>query len=65
MGIENLLESLSAVDFLILVGCSTDSATVNVSEQNGLHGKIQAALPWTHWSWFYAHYLELACKDAF
>ena len=47
---QKLLERenvLSIVYFSILVGCD---ATVNVSEQNGLRGKIQAALPWIHWS---------------
>ena len=49
----------------VLVGCGTDGASVNVSEQNGMRGKLQAALPWLYWAWCYGHRLELACKDAF
>lgn len=49
----------------VLVGCGTDGASVNVSHQNGMRGKLQAALPWLYWSWCYAHRLELACKDSF
>lgn len=56
---------LSASDLPVLVGCGTDGAAVNVSDQNGIRGKLQAALPWLYWSWCYAHRLELACKDAF
>ena len=68
MGIENLLEResvLSAHELPVLVGCGTDGAAVNVSDQNGMRGKLQAALPWLYWAWCYAHRLELACKDAF
>ena len=69
MGIENLLEResvLSVSEFPVLVvGCGTDGATVNVSDQNGMRGKLQAALPWLYWAWCYAHRLELAYKDAF
>lgn len=50
---------------LCLCGCGTNGASVNVSDQNGMWGKLQAALPWLHWAWCYAHWLELACKDAF
>ena len=49
MGIENLLEResvLSVSELPVLVGCGTDGATVNVSDQNGMRGKLQAALPW-------------------
>ena len=48
----------------ILVGGGTDGASVNVSEQNGLKGKMQKELPWLYWAWCYAHRLGLACKDA-
>lgn len=68
MGIENLLERESVLgvhELPVLVGCGTDGASVNVSGQNGMRGKVQAALPWLYWAWCYAHRLELACKDAF
>ena len=69
MGIENLLEResvcLSTHELPVLVGCGTDGASVNLSDQNGMRGKLQAALPWLYWAWCYAHRLELACKDAF
>lgn len=68
MGIENLLERecvLSARELPVLVGCGTDGASVNVSDQNGMRGKLQATLPWLYWAWCYAHRLELACKNAF
>ena len=29
-----------------------------------MRGKLQKELPWLHWTWWYAHRLELACKDA-
>ena len=48
IGIDNLLEreNIPGVDgFLVLVGCATDGASVNVAEQNGMKGKLQAALP--------------------
>ena len=68
MGIENLLERvcvLSTRELPVLVGCGTDGASVNVSHQNGMRGKLQAALPWLYWAWCYSHRLELACKDSF
>ena len=49
----------------ILVGGGTDGASVNIAEHNGMKGKLQKELPWLHWTWYYAHRLELACKDAF
>ena len=48
----------------VLIGCDTDGASVNVSDQNGMRGKLQGALPWLFWAWCYAHRLEFACKDA-
>ena len=42
----------------------TDGAAVNVSEQNGMKGKLQHVMPWLFWAWCYVHRLELACKDA-
>lgn len=67
MGIEDLKREcvLGACELPVLVGCGTDGASVNVSDQNGMRGKLQAALPWLYWAWCYAHRLELACKDAF
>ena len=68
MGIDNLLERenvLSVNGFPVLIGCGTDGASVNVAKQNGMRGKLLAALPWLHWAWCYAHWLELACNDAF
>ena len=53
MGIENLLEResvLSAPELPVLVGCGTDGTSVNVSDQNGMQGKLQAALPWLYWT---------------
>ena len=54
MGIDNLLERENMVSvngFPLLVGCGTDGASVNIAEQNGMKGKLQAALPWLHWAW--------------
>lgn len=33
-------------DHPVLVGCGTGGASVNVSDQNGMQGKLHAALPW-------------------
>ena len=70
MGVEDILarESVLGVrDHPVLVGCGTDGAAVNVSGQNGMRGKITAALPWLFWAWCYmlTACLELACNDAF
>ena len=70
VGVENLLQRESILgihEIPVLVGCGTEGASVNVSDQNGMRGKLQAALhvPWLYWAWCYAHRLELACKDAF
>lgn len=49
MGIEDLLERVcvfNAHELPVLVGCGTDGALVNVSDQNVMLGKLQAALPW-------------------
>lgn len=48
----------------IVVGDGTDGASVNISDQNGMRGKLCKELPWLYWMWCYAHRLELACKDA-
>ena len=63
MGIENILEResvLSSHDLPVLVSYGTDGASVNVSGQNGMRGKLQASLPWLYWAWCYTHQ-----KDAF
>ena len=68
VGVENLLQRggiLGVHEFPVCVGCSSDGGSVNVSDQNGMRGKLQAALPWLYWAWCYAHRLELAFKDAF
>ena len=69
LGVSNILlkdEVLRAAveDKPILVGGGTDGASVNISGQNGMRGKLCKALPWLYWMWCYAHRLELACKDA-
>ena len=38
---------------------------INVGAHGGMKAKLQASLPWLFWSWYFAHRLELACKDAF
>ncbi len=68
MGIDNVLTRenvLKIQNHSVLVGCGTDGAAVNVSDQNGMRGKLHASLPWWFWAWYYAHRLELASKDAF
>ena len=42
----------------------TDGGSVDVSEQNGMLGKVQKALPLVFLAWCYNHCLELACHDA-
>lgn len=67
MGISDVLnkqEVLGVEGQPVLVGCGTDGATVNISEQNGMRGRLQRKLPWLFWAWCFAHRLELACKDA-
>ena len=67
MGIEDLLDRakvLGVKGHPVLVGGGTDGASVNVSEQNGMRGKLQGVMPWLFWAWCYAHRLELACRDA-
>ena len=67
-GVENVLDKDNVLAVQVkptLVGIGTDDATVNIGENNGLKGQIQRALPWVFWGWCYAHWLELACKDAF
>ena len=43
VGVENLLQRESVLgvhEFPVLVGCGTDGASVNVSDQNGMRGKL-------------------------
>ena len=49
----------------VLIGASSNGASVNVAEHNGVRGQMQRALPWLFWSWCFSHRLELACKDSF
>lgn len=49
MGIKDLSnkqEVLGVEGQPVLVGCGTDGATENISEQNGMRGKLQKKLPW-------------------
>ena len=53
MGIDDILQREKVLDVNqhpVLVGCGTDGASVNVSAQNGMQGKLKAVLPWLHWS---------------
>ena len=61
LGIKDALskEVLGVESHPVLVGCGTDGASVNVSEQNGMRGKLQRKLPWLFWAWCFAHQLEL------
>lgn len=67
LGITDLMDKAAVLGVQtkpILIGGGTDGASVNISDQNGMRGKIQRELPWILWAWCYAHRLELACKDA-
>ena len=49
MGITDILSSEKVLDVEgqpVLIGGGTDGATVNISDQNGMKGKLQRALPW-------------------
>ena len=62
LGITNVRDKASVLDGRpILIGGGTDGASVNVSEQNGMMGKLQQICPWMFWAWCFAHRLELAC----
>ena len=68
LGVSDLLDKASVLgvqNMPVLVGGSSDGASVNLSELNGVRGQLQKALPWLFWSWCFAHRLELAFKDAF
>lgn len=64
LGITNLDKANVLGTKPILIGGGTDGASVNISNQNGMKGKIQKELPWIFWAWCFAHRLELACKDS-
>ena len=49
----------------VLIGASSNGASVKVAEHNGVRWLMQHALPWLSWSWCFSHWLELACKDSF
>ena len=49
----------------VLIGASSDGASVNVAEHSGVRRQMQHALPWLFWSWCFSHRMELACKDSF
>ena len=49
MGVEDILDSgciLGVRGHPVLVGGDTDGASVNISEQNGMRGKLQRIIPW-------------------
>lgn len=68
LGIDDLLDQAKVLGIEgkpVLVGGGTYGTSVNISEQNGMRGTMQRALPWLlFWGWCYAHRLELACKDS-
>jgi len=67
MGVSDIFDSEKILEVEgkpVLVGVSTDGASVNISEQNGMRGILQCNHPWLFWSWCFAHCLELACKDS-
>ena len=67
LGIDDILHQAKVLGVErkpILVGGGTDGASVNTSEQNGMRGTMQRALPWLFWAWCYAHHLELVCHDS-
>ena len=66
LGITDVLDKQSVLGVTnkpLLIGGGTDGASVNISEQNGMMGKMKKELPWIYWAWCYAHRLELASKD--
>ena len=68
LGIEDIQDKsnvLGVRELPILIGGTTDGASVNIGQHNGLRAKLIAALPWLFWSWCFSHRLELACKDSF
>ena len=65
MGIQDVCEASSILQVKpILVGGSSDGASVNVSQHNSLRAQLLESVPWIFWSWCYAHCLELSSKDS-
>ena len=50
---KGTIENKLLIILACAVGCGTDGASVNVSGQNGMRGKLQASLPWLYWAWLY------------
>ena len=64
MGIQDICVPSSILKVKpILVGGSTDGASVNISQNNSLRARLLESVPWKFWSWCYAHRLELSSKD--
>ncbi|XP_065918189.1 uncharacterized protein [Dysidea avara] len=64
MGIQDICDPSSILKVKpILVGGSTDGASVNISQHNSLRARLLESVPWIFWSWCYAHRLELSSKD--
>ena len=50
--VTNVLDKSSVLQGKsILIGVGTDGTSVNVSEQNGMMGKLQRGCPWMFWVW--------------
>ena len=59
LGIQDVLDRDGVLLVqLVLIGGRTDCASVNISQHNGMRGKVQRALPWLFCVWCYAHCLE-------
>ena len=64
IGIQDICEPSSILEVKpVLVGGSTDGASVNISQHNSLRARLLKSVPWVFWSWCYAHRLELSSKD--
>ena len=68
-GVSNILQRESVLGVAaegkpILVEGGIDGASVNISGQNGMRGKLCKDHPWVYCMWCYAYRLELACKNA-
>ena len=64
VGIKNVYDKEEVLNIQpVVVGSSTDGASVNINQLSSIKEEKQKALPWISWSWCYAHRLELACKN--
>ena len=66
-GVQNLCHKelvLHVANQPVVVGGRTDGALMNVAAQNRMKRKLLKELPWLFWTWYFAHRLELACKNA-